>query len=86
MLGYESTSGSKTISEIWTVLRSRKMPLNPGESDRLLSILAEIENYQSNTDLSDLTESIEPLTRIINYILIEESSLLNHQVSKRDLK
>nr|XP_031835747.1 uncharacterized protein LOC116428347 isoform X1 [Nomia melanderi]XP_031835748.1 uncharacterized protein LOC116428347 isoform X1 [Nomia melanderi]XP_031835749.1 uncharacterized protein LOC116428347 isoform X1 [Nomia melanderi] len=78
-LGYQNTSGSETIFSFWEVLRSRGLPLYPGEGDRILSILAEIERYQHNVDPLDLHASTEALIRIISRILDDENSILSQQ-------
>ncbi|XP_063975979.1 uncharacterized protein LOC135161914 isoform X2 [Diachasmimorpha longicaudata] len=76
-LGYQNTTGSKTIISLWEALRSRKLPLYPGEGDRLLGIIAMIEDYQSSiNNLDDLYNSAEVLTRIVNRILTDENSIL----------
>uniref|UniRef100_A0A0C9RMD4 BAI3 protein n=1 Tax=Fopius arisanus TaxID=64838 RepID=A0A0C9RMD4_9HYME len=76
-LGYQNTTGAKTIISLWEAMRSRKLPLYPGEGDRLLSILSMIEDYQrSINDLDDLYNSAEALTRIVNRILNDENSIL----------
>lgn len=79
-LGYQNTSGSETIFLFWEILRTRNLPLYPGEGDRILSILTEIERYQHRIDPSDLHGSTETLIRIINRILNDENSILNQQV------
>ncbi|CAK9815543.1 Adhesion G protein-coupled receptor B3 [Anthophora plagiata] len=78
-LGYQNTTGSETIFALWEYLRSRSLPLYPGEGDRILSTLAEIERYQHNMQPSDLHASTEPLIRIINRILNDENSILSEQ-------
>ncbi|XP_017878424.1 uncharacterized protein LOC108624011 isoform X2 [Ceratina calcarata] len=78
-LGYQNTTGSETICTFWEILRSRALPLYPGEGDRILSILTEIENYQQDFNQSDLHVSTEPLIRIINRILNDENSILSQQ-------
>ncbi|XP_016770576.1 uncharacterized protein LOC410154 isoform X1 [Apis mellifera] len=78
-LGYQNTSGSETIFLFWEILRTRDLPLYPGEGDRILSILTEIERYQYHIDPSDLHASTETLIRIISRILNDENSILNQQ-------
>ncbi|XP_061938231.1 uncharacterized protein LOC107995896 isoform X2 [Apis cerana] len=78
-LGYQNTSGSETIFLFWEILRTRNLPLYPGEGDRILSILTEIERYQYHIDPSDLHASTETLIRIISRILNDENSILNQQ-------
>lgn len=83
-LGYQNTTGSATILAFWDVLRTREIPLYPGEGDRIVSILAEIEHYQYNIDdLDDLYNSAEALTRIMSRILDDEHSILTQQVFRR---
>lgn len=80
-LGYQNTTGSATIFAFWDVLQARHAPLYPGEGDRIVNILAEIEHYQYNIDdLDDLYNSAEALTRIISRILDDEHSILTQQV------
>lgn len=79
-LGYQNTTGSETIYAFWETLRSRALPLYPGEGDHILSILAKIEHYQYKVDPSDLHVSTEALIRIIDRILTDESSILSQQV------
>ncbi|OAD54805.1 Brain-specific angiogenesis inhibitor 1 [Eufriesea mexicana] len=78
-LGYQNTTGSETIFVFWEILRSRSLPLYPGEGDRILNILAEIERYQHQVDPSNLHTSTEALIRIINRILNDENSILSQQ-------
>ncbi|KAK0089361.1 hypothetical protein PV325_007706 [Microctonus aethiopoides] len=79
-MGYQNTTGADTIISIWEILRSRKIPLYPGEGDRILNILAEIEHYQYTIhELDELYNSAETLTRIINRILVDEYSVLRQQ-------
>ncbi|CAD1472988.1 unnamed protein product [Heterotrigona itama] len=78
-LGYQNTTGSETIFILWKVLQSRSLPLYPGEGDRILSILAEIERYQRIIDPSDSHVSTEALIQIINRVLNDESSILSQQ-------
>lgn len=78
-MGYQNTTGAETIVALWEVLRSRKLPLYPGEGDEILSILAEIEHYQyTMNELDQLDQSAETLTRIINRILGDENSVHLH--------
>ncbi|XP_053981534.1 uncharacterized protein LOC128877913 isoform X1 [Hylaeus volcanicus] len=79
-LGYQNTTGSQTIFSFWEILRSRGLPLYPGEGDHILNILAMIERYQQKVDIPDLHASMEPLIRIINRILTDEKSILSQQV------
>ncbi|KZC14505.1 Brain-specific angiogenesis inhibitor 1 [Dufourea novaeangliae] len=78
-LGYQNTTGSETIFSFWEILRSRGLPLYPGEGDRILGMLAEIERYQYYVDPLDLHASTEALIRIISRILNDENSILNQQ-------
>ncbi|XP_076242713.1 uncharacterized protein LOC143184400 [Calliopsis andreniformis] len=78
-LGYQNTTGSKTIYTFWEILRSRTLPLYPGEGDRILTILAEIERYQYNIDPLDPHLSTEALIQIISRILADENSILCQQ-------
>lgn len=80
-LGYQNTTGSETINELWNILRNRSSSFYPGEGDRILNILAEIELYQFNIDdTRDLANSAEAMIGIINRILEEESAIYNQQV------
>lgn len=79
-LGYQNTSGSGTIFIFWKILQSRSLPLYPGEGDRILSILAEIERYQHIVNPYDLHVSIEALIQIISRILDDKNSILSQQV------
>lgn len=79
-LGYQNTTGSETIKAFWNILQSRELSFYPNEGDRILSILAEIEQYQFIIDPSDLHRSAEALTRIVNRILNEEYSILSPKV------
>ena len=81
-LGYQNTTGSETIFVFWEILRSRALPLYPGEGDRILSILSEIERYQYHVDPLDLHASTEALIRIIGRILTDENSILSQQVRR----
>ncbi|XP_034175708.2 uncharacterized protein LOC117602168 isoform X2 [Osmia lignaria lignaria] len=78
-LGYQNTTGSETIYGFWEILRSRSIPLYPGEGDRILSILAEVERYQRNIVPSDLPASTDALIRIISRILNDKNSILSQQ-------
>ncbi|XP_043481045.1 uncharacterized protein LOC122510454 [Leptopilina heterotoma] len=79
-LGYQNTTGSETINELWNILRNRSSSFYPGEGDRILNILAEIELYQFNIDdTRDLANSAEAMIGIINRILEEESAIYNQQ-------
>ncbi|XP_076393047.1 uncharacterized protein LOC100882352 isoform X2 [Megachile rotundata] len=78
-LGYQNTTGSETIFAFWEILRSRSMPLYPGEGDRILNILAEIEHYQQNVEPSDLHASTDALIRIIGRVLSDKNSVLSQQ-------
>nr|XP_033189545.1 uncharacterized protein LOC117156543 isoform X3 [Bombus vancouverensis nearcticus] len=78
-LGYQNTSGSGTIFIFWKILQSRSLPLYPGEGDRILSILAEIERYQHIVNPYDLHVSIEALIQIISRILDDKNSILSQQ-------
>ncbi|XP_011255683.1 uncharacterized protein LOC105250957 isoform X3 [Camponotus floridanus] len=79
MLGYQSTSSSDTILAFWEILRKRTLTLYPGEGDRIMIMLAEIERYQHSTDPSDAYISAEALTHIINHILSYENSILSQE-------
>lgn len=85
MLGYQSTSSSDTILAFWKILRKRTLTLYPGEGDRIMSMLAEIERYQHSIDLSDAYISAEALTHIINHILSYENSILSQEVKTTEL-
>ncbi|XP_044012319.1 uncharacterized protein LOC122855196 isoform X2 [Aphidius gifuensis] len=75
-LGYQNTTGSETIIAFWEVLRSRKLSLYPGEGDRILSILIEIEEYQNSIgELYDLYDSADSMIKIINKILSDRNSI-----------
>uniref|UniRef100_A0ABD2X454 Uncharacterized protein n=1 Tax=Trichogramma kaykai TaxID=54128 RepID=A0ABD2X454_9HYME len=79
-LGYESTNGSSTIQAIWDVLQYRRSPLYPGEGDRIISLLQEVEHYQYNIDeLSDLKNSAEATLRILDKILNNAYSIVSKQ-------
>lgn len=64
-------------------MRERALPLYPGEGDRIINILTEIEQYQYSIDPSDAFISAEALTHITNRILSDEYSILSQEV-KRD--
>lgn len=85
-LGYQNTTGSETIFVFWEILRSRGLPLYPGEGDRILNILAEIERYQHQVDPSNFHTSTEALIRIINRILNDENSILSQQVLRHNFE
>ncbi|XP_012282702.1 uncharacterized protein LOC105700951 [Orussus abietinus] len=79
-LGYQNTTGSATVLLFWEILRLRRIPLYPGEADRILGILAEIEHYQYNVDdLDGLQDSAEALLQIVNLVLLNENSILSQQ-------
>ncbi|XP_076634885.1 uncharacterized protein LOC143348503 isoform X2 [Colletes latitarsis] len=78
-LGYQNVTCSETIFAFWEVLRSRELPLYPGEGDHILRLLATIERYQHKFDPLDTHVSTEPLIRIISRILTDESSILSQQ-------
>ncbi|XP_033219587.1 cadherin EGF LAG seven-pass G-type receptor 2-like [Belonocnema kinseyi] len=81
-LGYQNTSGSETAIELWELLRNRTSSFYPGEGDRILNILAEIELYQYNIDETrDLGNSAEESIRILNRILEEDRAIYNQQKS-----
>jgi len=79
-LGYQNTTSSKTILAFWEILRIRVLPLYPGEGDRIMSILAEIEQYQHNIDPLNAYASAEALIQITNRILNDEYSILSQEV------
>jgi len=79
-LGYQNTTSSETILAFWEILRIRVLPLYPGEGDRIMSILAEIEQYQHNIDPLDAYASAEALIQITNRILSDEYSILSQDV------
>ncbi|CAB0034613.1 unnamed protein product [Trichogramma brassicae] len=82
-LGYESTNGSSTIQAIWDVLQYRRSPLYPGEGDRIISLLQEVEHYQYNIDeLSDLKNSAEATLRILDKILNNAYSIVSKQLDR----
>ncbi|XP_046478067.1 uncharacterized protein [Neodiprion pinetum] len=79
-LGYQNTTGAETVKAYWSLLRSRKTPLYPGEGDRIVALLWEIEQYLNATkELTDLTHSAEPFMRIVNFVVENEHSVLNEQ-------
>ncbi|KAL0105494.1 hypothetical protein PUN28_016868 [Cardiocondyla obscurior] len=78
-LGYQKTTSSDTILAFWEILRKRGLPFYPGEGDRIMSMLAEIERYQNTIDLQDAHASAEALTHIINRILSDEYSILSQE-------
>ncbi|XP_072753187.1 uncharacterized protein [Anoplolepis gracilipes] len=80
-LGYQSTTSSVTILAFWEILRKRTLTLYPGEGDRIMSMLAEIERYQHNIDPPDTYRSAEALTHIMNRILSNEYSILSQELS-----
>lgn len=62
-------------------MRNRTSSFYPGEGDRILNILAEIELYQYNIDETrDLGNSAEASIRILNRILEEDGAIYNQQV------
>lgn len=80
-LGYESTNASSTIQTFWDLLQYRRTSLYPGEGDRLLGLLQEVEHYQYNIDeLDQLKSSAEAMMRIVDRILAYEYSILSQQV------
>ncbi|XP_050447522.1 uncharacterized protein LOC126849600 isoform X2 [Cataglyphis hispanica] len=79
MLGYQNTTSSDTILAFWEILRKRTLTLYPGEGDRIMSMLAEIERYQHSIDPSDAYISAEALTHITNRILSNEHSILSQE-------
>lgn len=85
MLGYQSTTSSDTILAFWEILRKRTLTLYPGEGDRIISMLAEIERYQHSIDPSDAYISAEALTHITNSILSYEYSILGQEVKTTEL-
>ncbi|XP_071577926.1 uncharacterized protein [Temnothorax nylanderi] len=78
-LGYQKTTSSDTILAFREILRKRTLPLYPGEGDRIMSMLAEIERYQHSIDPQDAYTSAEALTHIINRILDDEYSILSQE-------
>lgn len=85
MLGYQNTTSSDTILAFWEILRKRTLTLYPGEGDRIMSMLAEIERYQHSIDPSDAYISAEALTRITNRILSNEHSILSQKVKTTEI-
>lgn len=79
-LGYQNITSSETILAFWEILRKRTLPLYPGEGDRIINMLAEIEQYQYNIDPSDAYISAEALTHIMNRILSDQYSILSQEV------
>ncbi|XP_014468540.1 PREDICTED: uncharacterized protein LOC106741243 isoform X3 [Dinoponera quadriceps] len=78
-LGYQNITSSGTILAFWEILHERALPLYPGEGDRIISMLAEIERYQYNIDPLDAYVSAEALTHIINRILSDEYSISSQE-------
>ncbi|XP_032679024.1 uncharacterized protein LOC116847766 isoform X2 [Odontomachus brunneus] len=78
-LGYQNTTSSETILAFKEILRDRGLPLYPGEGDRIMGMLAEIERYQHNIDPLDAYVSAEALTHIINRVLSDEYSILSQE-------
>lgn len=79
-LGYQKTTSSDTILAFREILRKRALPLYPGEGDRIMSMLAEIERYLHNIDPQDIYTSAEALIHIINRVLSDEHSILTQEV------
>ncbi|XP_011168055.1 uncharacterized protein LOC105201654 [Solenopsis invicta] len=78
-LGYQKTMGSDTILAFWEILHKRALPLYPGEGDRIMSMLADIDRYQHRIDSQDAYISAETLIHIINRILSDEYSILSQE-------
>ncbi|KAJ8682851.1 hypothetical protein QAD02_018643 [Eretmocerus hayati] len=79
-LGYEGTNASSTVQAFWEVLQYRKSTLYPGEGDRIIGLLLEIEHYQRKIDdIDDLKNSAEAVMRIIDKILGSDYSIMNQQ-------
>ncbi|XP_015605218.1 uncharacterized protein LOC107272516 [Cephus cinctus] len=79
-MGYQNTTSSTIVIALWNILNSRSLTLYPGEGDRIINILAEIEHYQYTiSDLADLHNSAEAFIQIIDRILHDEYSILNQQ-------
>ncbi|KYN09639.1 Brain-specific angiogenesis inhibitor 1 [Trachymyrmex cornetzi] len=78
-LGYQKIMSSDTILAFWELLRKRALPLYPGEGDRIINMLAEIERYQHRIDPQDAYNSAETLSHIINRILSDEYSILSQE-------
>ncbi|XP_011496868.1 PREDICTED: uncharacterized protein LOC105361402 [Ceratosolen solmsi marchali] len=79
-LGYESTNSSSTIQAFWDILQYRTSPLYPGEGDRIIAILQEIQHYQYNVnELEDMTNSADAIIKISDRILGNDYSILNQQ-------
>ncbi|XP_058797163.1 uncharacterized protein LOC131667632 isoform X2 [Phymastichus coffea] len=79
-MGYEITNASSTIQTFWDLLQYRRTRLYPGEGDRILSLLQEVEHYQYNVDeLDQLKNSAEAVMRIIDKILAYDYSILSQQ-------
>jgi uncharacterized protein (DUF2225 family) len=65
-------------------LQYRISPLYPGEGDRIIGLLQEIEHYQYNVDeLEDMKNSADALIRISDKILGNDHSILNQQVIEK---
>lgn len=79
-LGYQKTTSSDTILSFWEILHKRTLPLYPGEGDRIMGMLAEIERYQHSIDPQDAFTSAEALIHVINRILSDEHSILSQEV------
>jgi len=79
-LGYQNSTSSDMILSFWEILNKRTLSLYPGEGDRIMSMLAEIERYQHSIDPSDAYASAEALTHIMNRILSDEYSILSQEV------
>ncbi|XP_020277986.1 uncharacterized protein LOC109851869 isoform X2 [Pseudomyrmex gracilis] len=91
-LGYQNTTSSDTIFAFLKILHKRTLPLYPGEGDRILSMLAEIDRYQHKIDPPDAFVSAEALIQITNRILSDKYSILSQeklsvllQLTKRNL-
>ncbi|XP_012268584.2 uncharacterized protein LOC105693321 [Athalia rosae] len=79
-LGYQNTTGAETLEAYWDILRSRKTPLYPGEGDRIVTLLSEIEQYLNATkELKNFHHSVGAFMRIVNFVVENEHSILNEQ-------
>ncbi|XP_034934795.1 uncharacterized protein [Chelonus insularis] len=81
-LGFQNITGlyPNTFIIFWEILQQRQMPLYPGEGDRLLRILAEIEHYYRNTinEPIELYNSADSFMFIVNRILDDDNSIIRH--------
>lgn len=79
-LGYAVTNGTDTLNKLFNEVSKRNSFL-PGESERFLDILSEVQHYLNHSSfLNDFASSARIFYNIINVLLSQEYSIINEKV------